>query len=117
MPGRLHSVHVMQLPMSKILHGNIGMRDFRGEVIRANEDAGGIFHSEVCTWKDPLVAQQRTKSIRLLHKQIVRASTISGQALSDYFVTSRKPDEHSTRANKSIDDARLDMIAVGTPGH
>src|SRR3546814_5782249 len=48
MPGRLHSVHVMQLPMSKIRHGNIGMRDFRGEVIRAYEDAGWIFHSEVC---------------------------------------------------------------------
>src|SRR3546814_9883078 len=62
MPGRLHSVHVMQLPMSKIRHGNIGMRDFLGEVIRAYEDAGWIFHSEVCIWKDPVVAQQRTRS-------------------------------------------------------
>src|SRR3546814_9549054 len=35
MPGRLHSVHVMQLPMSKIRHGNIGMRDFR-EIGRAH---------------------------------------------------------------------------------
>lgn len=91
MPGRLHSVHVMQLPMSKIRHGNIGMRDFRGEVIRAYEDAGWIFHSEVCIWKDPVVAQQRTKSIRLLHKQIVKDSTISGQGLADYVVTFRKP--------------------------
>src|SRR3546814_17662724 len=83
MPGRLHSVHVMQLPMSKIRHGNIGMRDFRGEVIRAYEDAGWIFHSEVCIWKDPVVAQQRTKSIRLLHKQIVKERTISCQARVD----------------------------------
>ena len=43
MPGRLHSVHVMQLPMSKIRHGHLGMRDFRGEVVRAYEDAGWIF--------------------------------------------------------------------------
>jgi len=93
-PGRLHSVHVMQLPMSKIRHGNIGMRDFRGEVIRAYEDAGWIFHSEVCIWKDPVVAQQRTKSIRLLHKQIVKDSTISGQGLADYVVTFRKPGEN-----------------------
>lgn len=91
MPGRLHSVHVMQLPMSKIRHGNIGMRDFRGEVVRAYEDAGWIFHSEVCIWKDPVVAQQRTKSIRLLHKQIVKDSTISGQGLADYIVSFRKP--------------------------
>lgn len=93
-PGRLHSVHVMQLPTSKIRHGYIGMRDFRGEVIRAYEDAGWIFHSEVCIWKDPVVAQQRTKSIRLLHKQIVKDSTISGQGLADYVVTFRKPGEN-----------------------
>lgn len=94
MPGRLHSVHVMQLPTSKIRHGHIGMRDFRGEVIRAYEDAGWIFHSEVCIWKDPVVAQQRTKSIRLLHKQVVKDSTISGQGLADYIVSFRKPGEN-----------------------
>lgn len=94
MPGRLHSVHVMQLPTSKIRHGYIGMRDFRGEVIRAYEAAGWIFHSEVCIWKDPVVAQQRTKSIRLLHKQVVKDSTISAQGLADYVVTFRKPGEN-----------------------
>ncbi|MBN8241893.1 site-specific DNA-methyltransferase [Nitratireductor aquimarinus] len=94
MPGRLHAVHVMQLPTSKVRHGFIGMRDFRGEVIRAYEDAGWIFHSEVCIWKDPVVAQQRTKSIRLLHKQIVKDSTISGQGLADYIVTFRKPGDN-----------------------
>jgi DNA modification methylase len=93
-PGRLHSVHVMQLPTSKIRHGHIGMRDFRGEVIRAYEDAGWIFHSEVCIWKDPVVAQQRTKSIRLLHKQIVKDSALSGQGLADYVVTFRKPGDN-----------------------
>lgn len=94
MPGRLHAVHVMQLPTSKIRHGHIGMRDFRGEVVRAYEDAGWIFHSEVCIWKDPVVAQQRTKSLRLLHKQIVKDSTMSGQGLADYIVTFRKPGEN-----------------------
>ncbi len=104
MPGRIHSVHVMQLPMSKIRHGNIGMRDFRGEVIRAYEDAGWIFHSEVCIWKDPVVAQQRTKSIRLLHKQIVKDSTISGQGLADYIVTFRKPGENPEPVSGCFDE-------------
>ena len=94
MPGRLHSVHVMQLPMSKIRHGHIGMRDFRGEVIRAYESAGWILHSEVCIWKDPVIAQQRTKSIRLLHKQVVKDSALSGQGLADYVLTFRKPGEN-----------------------
>ena len=94
MPGRLHAVHCMQLPMSKIRHGHIGMRDFRGEIVRAYEDAGWIFHSEVCIWKDPVVAQQRTKSIRLLHKQIVKDSAMSGQGLADYILAFRKPGEN-----------------------
>jgi hypothetical protein len=94
MPGRLHSVHVMQLPTSKIRNGHIGMRDFRGEVIRAYENAGWILHSEVCIWKNPVVAQQRTKSIRLLHKQVVKDSALSGQGLADYIVTFRKPGEN-----------------------
>lgn len=94
-PGRLCSVHCMQLPTSKTRNGFIGMRDFRGEVVRAYEDAGWIFHSEVCIWKDPVVAQQRTKSIRLLHAQILKDSTISGQGLADYIVTFRKPGDNA----------------------
>lgn len=93
-PGRIHAVHCMQLPTSKIRHGHIGMRDFRGEIVRAYEDAGWIFHSEVCIWKDPVVAQQRTKSIRLLHKQITKDSTISGQGLADYMLMFRKPGDN-----------------------
>jgi DNA modification methylase len=102
-PGRLHAVHVMQLPTSKVRHGHIGMRDFRGETVRAFEDAGWIYHSEVCIWKDPVVAQQRTKSIRLLHKQIVKDSTVSGQGLADYVLMFRKPGE-----NPEAVDGRFD---------
>lgn len=91
MPGRLHSVHVMQLPALKQREGYIGIRDFRGDVVRAYQDAGWIFHSEVCIWKDPVVQQQRTKSLRLLHKQLCKDSAMSGQGLADYVVTFRKP--------------------------
>lgn len=110
-PGRLHSVHCMQLPMSKIRHGNIGMRDFRGEIVRAYEDAGWIFHSEVCIWKDPVVAQQRTKSVRLLHKQVMKDSTISGQGLADYVVTFRKPGENTEPV-----DGMFDQFSGAEPG-
>lgn len=93
-PGRLHSVHVMQLPATKVREGFIGMRDFRGDVVRAYEAAGWITHSEVCIWKDPVVAQQRTKSIRLLHKQLCKDSALSGQGMADYILTFRKPGEN-----------------------
>lgn len=91
MPGRLHSVHVMQLPALKQREGFVGIRDFRGDVVRAYQDAGWLFHSEVCIWKDPVVQQQRTKSLRLLHKQLCKDSSMSGQGLADYVVTFRKP--------------------------
>ena len=61
-PGRMTSIHCMNLPTSKTHHGYIGIRDFRGEIIRAFEKAGWIFHSEVCIWKDPVTAMQRTNA-------------------------------------------------------
>ena len=102
-PGRLHAVHCMQLPTSKTRDGFIGMRDFRGEIIRAYIAAGWIFHSEVCIWKDPVVAQQRTKSIRLLHLQIVKDSCISGQGLADYVVVFRKPGDNAEPVSGAFD--------------
>lgn len=88
--GRIAAVHCMQLPTSKTRDGYIGMRDFRGEIVRLFTELGWIFHSEVCIWKDPVVAQQRTKSIRLLHKQVCKDAAISGQGLADYMVMFRK---------------------------
>jgi len=102
-PGRLHSVHVMQLPRNKGRDGFVGMRDFRGEVIRNWEAAGWLLHSEVCIWKDPVVAQQRTKSLRLLHKQIVKDSAMSGQGLADYIVTFRKPGDNDVPIAGELD--------------
>ncbi|TCL35627.1 DNA modification methylase [Anaerospora hongkongensis] len=91
MPGRLVSFHCMNLPTSKTHHGYIGIRDFRGDLIRAFEAEGWIYHSEVCIWKDPVIAQQRTKALGLLHKQIVKDSAMSRQGIPDYLVTMRKP--------------------------
>lgn len=90
-PGRLLSFHCMNLPTSKQHHGVIGLRDFRGELIRMFSDAGWIFHSEVCIWKDPVTAMQRTKALGLLHKQIKKDSAMSRQGIPDYLVTMRKP--------------------------
>ena len=78
--GRLMSFHCMNLPTSKVRDGFIGIRDFRGELIRLFESVGFIFHSEVCIWKDPVIAQQRTKALGLLHKQLVKNSTKIGRA-------------------------------------
>ena len=90
-PGRLCAIHVMQLPTSKVKHGVIGLRDFRGDVIRVFQGAGWIYHSEVCIWKNPVTAMQRTKALGLLHKQIKKDSCMSRQGVADYLVIFRKP--------------------------
>ncbi len=95
MPGRLVSIHCMNLPTSKQHHGYIGIQDFRGDIIRWFQKAGFIYHSEVCIWKDPVTAMQRTKALGLLHKQIRKDSTMSRQGIPDYLVTFRKPGENT----------------------
>jgi DNA modification methylase len=147
-PGRLLSFHCMNLPTSKQNDGVIGLRDFRGKLIRmflgdhailleslpvlrsrafeANlkgekrreqmllqsideieyelrenpSSTGFIFHSEVCIWKDPVTAMQRTKAIGLLYKQLRKDSSLSRQGIPDYLVTMRKPGENKERITK-----------------
>jgi DNA modification methylase len=101
MPGRLLSVHCMNLPRSKAKHGYIGLRDFRGEIIKAYEDAGFIYHSEVCIWKDPVTAMQRTKALGLLYKQLRKDSAKSRQGIADYLVTMLKPGENAEPVTKT----------------
>lgn len=91
MPGRLISFHCMDLPLSKERDGIIGIRDFRGELIKLFEECGFVLHSQVCIWKDPVIAMQRTKAIGLLHKQLKKDSCMSRQGIPDYLVTMRKP--------------------------
>lgn len=105
MEGRLISIHCMNLPTSKERDGHIGLRDFRGDVIRLMEDSGMIYCSEVAIWKDPVIAMQRTKALGLLHKQIKKDSAMCRQGIPDYLVTFRKPGvnpERVTHTNESF---------------
>ncbi|CAB4198362.1 DEXDc domain containing protein [uncultured Caudovirales phage] len=101
--GRNVSFHCMNLPTTKMRQGFIGLRDFRGDLIRAFQDAGFIYHSEVCIWKDPVVAMQRTKALGLLHKTIRENGTMSRMGLPDYVVTMRKPGEIEERVTHGDD--------------
>lgn len=90
-PGREVSFHCMLMPTSKERDGYIGLRDFRGDLIRAFEARGFIHHSEVVIWKDPVTAMQRTKAIGLLHKSIRENASLSRQGIPDYVITMRAP--------------------------
>lgn len=92
-PGHNVSFHCMLLPTSKERDGYIGLKDFRGDLIRAFQKHGFIFASEVVIWKDPVTAMQRTKALGLLHKTVRENACMSRQGIPDYLVTVRAPGE------------------------
>jgi len=91
MPGRLVATHCMNLPRTIERDGVIGIDDFRGDIIRAYEKHGFVFHSEVVIWKDPIIAATRTHAIGLAHKQIVEDSAMCRTGIPEYLVMVRKP--------------------------
>lgn len=96
-PGRIMAVHCMNLPTSKERDGVIGIKDFRGDLIRLFQKNDFIYHSEVCIWKNPVTAMQRTKALGLLHKQIKKDSCMSRMGIPDYVVYMRKPGDNPDR--------------------
>lgn len=109
MPGRLLSFHCMNLPSSKERDGVIGIKDFRGDLIRIFQEPGFIYHSEVVIWKDPVTAMQRTKALGLLHKQIKKDSCMSRQGIPDYLVTMRKPGDNPERVTHTNESFPVSM--------
>jgi DNA modification methylase len=90
MPGRLVSIHCMDI-LATITHdGFIGLKDFPGLIIKMFQNDGFIYHSKVVIWKDPLIQAVRTKALGLAHKQISKDSSMCNMGLPDYIVTMRK---------------------------
>jgi hypothetical protein len=94
-PGRLTAVHCSDLPSSKWKDGVIGLKDFPGDVVRAHQAEGWIFHSRVCIWRDPVVEMTRTKALGLLYKQLKKDSTKSRMGIADYVLVFKKPGENA----------------------
>ena len=84
----------MNIPASKEKDGYIGLKDFRGQLIKEFQDVGFVYHGEVTIWKDPVTQMQRTKALGLLHKQIKKDSCRSRMGLPDYIVIMRKEGEN-----------------------
>lgn len=93
-PGRIVCVDVMNIPAMKERDGFIGLKDFRGDIIRAFTKQDFIFHSEHCAWKDPLIEATRTKALGLMHKQLCKDSTRSRAGIPQYLLAFRKDGEN-----------------------
>jgi len=89
-PGRLVCVHSKDLARYKNSSGYSGMWDFTGEYHRAMEKAGFKYHSKITIWIDPVLEMQRTKTQRLLYKQVTSDSSYTGIGMPEYITIFRK---------------------------
>jgi DNA modification methylase len=80
----------MNLPTKLMSDGYIGIKDFRGDIIRAFQKEGMIYHSEVCIQKNPQVAAIRTHAKGLMFKQMHKDSSESRMGLADYICVFKK---------------------------
>jgi DNA modification methylase/superfamily II DNA or RNA helicase len=96
-PGRLCAVHCQQVPLTKVHDGVIGIKDFRGDIIRRFSDQGWIFHGEVCIDKDPQAQAIRTKNKGLLFVQLEKDSSWLRPAFGDYICVFRRPGENEVQ--------------------
>lgn len=89
-PGRMTCVHCTDLPTRKGRDGFIGLHDFSGDLIKAHQEAGFVYHARATIWKDPVVEMQRTKALGLLYKQLKKDSAMSRVGMPDYMLFFRK---------------------------
>jgi DNA modification methylase len=111
-PGRLVCVHSKDLARYKNSSGFSGMWDFTGEYHRAMERVGFKYHSKITIWIDPVLEMQRTKTQRLLYKQVTSDSSYSGIGMPEYITVFRKwegdESEWTPINNKNKDNFNLD---------
>lgn len=108
-PGRNVSFHCMLFPASKERDGFIGLKDFRGDLIRAFQAKGFIFHSETVVWKDPVTQMQRTKALGLLHKSVRENASMCRQGIPDYLITMRTPGDVVERVKHTAEAYPVDQ--------
>lgn len=103
-PGRNVSFHCMDMPSSKERDGVIGLKDFPGDLLRAFERHGFIFHAKATIWKDPVTAMTRTKALGLLHKSIRERSEMTRMGIPDYLITVRAPGESDPHVTHTAEE-------------
>lgn len=113
-PGRIACVHCTDLPTRKGKHGYIGLQDFSGDLIRAHEAAGLIYHGRATIWKDPVVEMQRTKALGLLYKQIRKDSTMNRVGMPDYMLFFRAPGDNPDRIKHAAPDDYRELTVIAT---
>jgi DNA modification methylase len=103
-PGRTVAVHLTQGVAFKGADGYVGIKDFRGAVIRTMEDAGFRYYGEVCIDKCPQLKAIRTKDSGLMFKSLATDSARMHMALADYVLQFRAPGDNAEPIRAGISE-------------
>lgn len=90
-PGSITAIHIQQLYTTKVQHGYMGIRDFRGAVISMFAAGGYQPHGEVAIPKNPQAVAQRSKRHSLLFVTGKRDGRALAPATNDHILLFRKP--------------------------
>jgi DNA modification methylase len=93
-PGTLFCCHIQQLYTTKVQHGFMGVRDFRGSVITLARNCGFEHQGEVAIPKDPvaLVNRSQKHSLQWITGYARNARDLA-PAANDFLLIFRKPGE------------------------
>jgi len=92
--GRVACVHTSDIPAMAQKDGYIGLKDFPGDVIRAYQKEGWIFHGRITISKNPQAQAVRIHSKALAFGQLRRDSSDCRPALIDQVLVFKKPGEN-----------------------
>ncbi len=101
-PGRNVACHVAQVPTTLAHDRYIGLRDFRGGVIEAFQDAGFHYHGDVTVDKNPQAQAIRTHAKGLLFAQLKKDASWLRPGLADYILLFRKPGDNAVPIHPDI---------------
>lgn len=93
-PGRSVFVHLTQAVAQKLRDGYMGLRDFRGEIIKMMIDEGFIYYGEITIDKDPQLKAMRTKDHGLMFKSLASDAARMHVAMSDFVMQFQKPGDN-----------------------
>ncbi len=88
MPGRVSSVHCMDVPRSN--SGTDSLIDLPGDIIRLHEREGWRYTGRRMIWKEPLAVRLRTMQKNLAHASLCADSIDCGVASGDMLLTFRR---------------------------
>lgn len=105
-PGRLTCVHTSDIPAMMGKDGYIGVKDFPGDVVRAYEGEGWIYHGYAVVAKNPQAQAIRTHSKALLFVQLRKDSSDSRPAILDRVLFFKKPGDNAVPV-KPVDNGEM----------